>query len=79
MAKYPKNVKKLAKKSLFPIFFGIFWVPGSYLLCIPSFAAMGNGTTLCLCSGRDCRHLGCDIFGDCPRCSFASSFGRLRL
>lgn len=38
----PKKWKISQKIAFFHIFW-IFWVPGSYLLCIPSFAAMGNG------------------------------------
>ena len=42
---------KISQKNRFSnIFFRIFQVPGSYLLCIPSFAAMGNGELVLRCT-----------------------------
>ena len=50
ISQIPPKCEKLAQKIAFLIFFWIFRVPGSYLLCIPSFAAMGNGELVLRCT-----------------------------
>ena len=50
ISQIPQKCEKLAKKIAFLIFFWIFRVPGSYLLYIPSFPAMGNGELVLRCT-----------------------------